>query len=309
MDVIIKEVKIGHINAQSMKSSQEKLTAIKNLVAQYDIFVVSESRLNGFDLEKLKQKIQVEGYNLEVNNRRCHKGDCQCQHLANGGGIVVYLKDTILYRIKEKYNEIEEYHAFQSIHLEIIKINGKEILTGPLQVVAMYNPKGKRKQLIECLDGGLPSLYPVIAIGDVNIDESDENVTFHMKKKIEMGYTQLIKVPTRVVGKTESVIDHIYVTEEKFVSATGLVTKPDPKIADHYLISCSLKLRTKQTAEKHKVIDPDLLNQVKSNCEQLGYQYLNVEDGIIYVQEIDSSTISMIKDWNELFIVFFDFDE
>lgn len=231
------ELKIGHINVQSMLSKDgngllSKLAKIKLLVAQYDIFAVSESWLNGSNMAKLQNKIEVDGYRIIVNSRRCP--DCKCQRLARGGGIVVYVKENLTNKLVTTiYNQKGKYKAFQYIHLVVNMIDGIKYPNGPLHVIAMYNPKGKKKVLVKRLER-LPRQYQVVALGDTNINA---NVFYdHETAKIKLGYSQLIQTPTR----ENSVIDHIYVTREDLVRESMAI--PVNNIADHHLISCTLRL-------------------------------------------------------------------
>ena len=158
----------------------------------------------------------------------------------NGGGVCIYLRSSINYKIRNDLVPSE----LEAVCIEIIKPHSK-----PFLVATVYRPPSASSEffdhfekLIKATDDENKEIY---VLGDLNCDilKADEDSNFPTKK-IKSLYelyqlSQLIDKPTRITMTTKSLIDHIVTNAPEKISNTGVI---HTGISDHSLIFAIRKI-------------------------------------------------------------------
>ena len=167
----------------------------------------------------------------------------------NGGGVCVYLRSSINYKIRNDLVPSE----LEAVCIEIIKPHSK-----PFLVTTVYRPPSASSEffdhfekLIKATDDENKEIY---VLGDLNCDilKADEDSNFPTKK-IKSLYelyqlSQLIDKPTRITMTTKSLIDHIVTNAPEKISSTGVI---HTGISDHSLIFAIRKISIEKKTQKH----------------------------------------------------------
>ena len=187
----------------------------------FDILTLSERWLK--DDVTLFNYLQIPGYKFSYKNR----------NERIGGGVGLYIKNSIEYKVHHDFNEIDE-----CIKLLWIECKGKKCNKSYL-VAALYQPSSDEKEKliwIEKLDMLLSAVNStwnktIIITGDTNIDYLKPSVALKRYKEVIETYNlkQHITIPTR---KGTKIIDHIITNlqENKLITTNVL---PCPTVSDH----------------------------------------------------------------------------
>lgn len=208
-------------NARSLKNINnfnQFRTLLNTFIPGYDIIVLCES---WFDMSSTNFDIySLNGYSHEKLTRKNQKG----------GGVSVYIRDNMNYRIKSTFNG-----CFQKIVIEIMLLNEWT------KFIAYYRPP-QHSNLdnflldveYECDDN-----MPTIIVGDINIDVNKPN------EKTCSNYQSLLESYDAVVindlitrPASSSIIDHIIVKKFPYVSDVSTIINSK---SDHNMLSFSIR--------------------------------------------------------------------
>ena len=158
----------------------------------------------------------------------------------NGGGVCIYLRSSINYKISDDLAPSE----LEAVCVEIIKPHSK-----PFLFTTVYRPPSASSEffdlfekLIKAIDNENKEMY---VLGDLNCDilktDKDSNTP---TKKIKSLYdlyqlSQLIDEATRITMTTSSLIDHIVTNTQEKISDSGVI---HTGISDHSLVFAIRKI-------------------------------------------------------------------
>ena len=210
-------------------------------------------------------------------------------HTNAGGGILVYVRNTILAkrRLDLETNEIS------CLWLEIIPEKGKSFLVGSL-----YRNPNERVEWVDrfekFIDVVLNEGKEIILLGDFNKDLSDADANREWLILTEsLGLTQLVTEPTRVTAVSSTLIDHIYTNEDEHVSSTHVA---HIQISDHYAIFCNRRISPVFKKDSHKSISYRSFKHFNDDMFLYDLMCVNWTD-IESINDIDS----MINTWYSMF--------
>ena len=152
---------IAHLNVRSMVS-RENFHLIKQTISsnEYDIFTISETWL---DPSTTDTDIQISGYILFRQDRGTHK---------NGGGVVVYVKDTYKASVITELSAVSDCN-FQQLWLKVQCKKLKSFL-----LCTVYRPPNSPITFLEDIEktfvNSLLLGMEVIIIGDLNFKTAME---------------------------------------------------------------------------------------------------------------------------------------
>ena len=166
----------------------------------------------------------------------------------NGGGVCIYLRNSINYIIRQDLISSE----LEAVCVEIIKPHSR-----PFLVTTIYRPPNASSEffdhfekLIKAIDDENKEMY---ILGDLNCDmlKTDKDSNFPTKK-IKTLYelyqlSQLIDEATRVTMTTSSLIDHIVTNTPEKISDSGVI---HTGLSDHSLVFAIRKISVVKKQEK-----------------------------------------------------------
>ena len=201
---------------------------------KFDVFCINETRL---DATVPNHEVGINGYELVRKDRN-----------RNGGGVAIYLRNSINYKVKEE---------LMSCDLEIITVEISKPKSKPFLVSCWYRPPDSPMEIFnnyEELVKKMDSEYEeIILIGDFNCDWSQisNNASTQTKKLAELAKTlqfeQLIKEPTRVTKNSKTLIDVAFTNKPEIIGNSGVV---HIGISDHSLIFIQRKISIQRKASK-----------------------------------------------------------
>ena len=220
---------VAHLNVRSMVS-RENFHLITQTISSndYDIFTISETWL---DLSTSDNDIQIPGYILFRQDRGMHK---------TGGGIVVYVKDIYKASVVTEFSAVSDCN-FQQLWLKVQCKKLKSFL-----LCTVYRPPNSPISFLEDLEKAfLDSLLAgmeVIIIGDLNCNLQgncpDGRALFDFCSTLNL--TQLVKEPTRVTERSQTLIDIVLTTNMNIVNSCEVKSST---ISDHSLVCVTLKFK------------------------------------------------------------------
>ncbi len=191
-----------------------------------DLIAFNETRL---DANITDNMINLDGYDIVRKDRS-----------RNGGGVCIYLRRSINYKIRDDLVPSE----LEAVCVEIIKPHSK-----PFVVTTVYRPPSALSEffdhfekLIKDIDNENKEMY---ILGDLNCDllrpDKDYNIPTKKIKSLYELYqlSQLIDEATRVTMTTTSLIDHMVTNTREKISDYGVI---HTGISDHSLIFAIRKI-------------------------------------------------------------------
>ena len=184
------------------------------------------------DLSTSDNDMQIPGYILFRQGRGMHK---------TGGGIVVYVKDIY------KASVVTEFSAVTDCNFKQLWLNVQCKKLKSFLLCTVYRPPSSPISFLEDLEKAfLDSLLAgmeVIIIGDLNCNLQgncpDGRALFDFCSTLNL--TQLVKEPTRVTERSQTLIDIVLTTNENIVSSCEVKSST---ISDHSLVCVTLKFKT-----------------------------------------------------------------
>ena len=225
-----KGLNVVHLNIRSVIY---KIDQIRMMISQakIDVLCLSESWLNPNITDS---ELSIEGYKRFRKDRTLKKG----------GGILIYIKDSISY----DPIETQVIPTNENVESGWIQLNLK--FTKPILLGTIYKPpQTPVGQTLKTLTDILSKIQPTVPheiyiIGDFNIDTSNATSPSSQKLKwfcIKNGLDQLISKPTRSSLKTSSTIDLILTNCKSKVPHFGTI---NINISDHLAIFFNRKILT-----------------------------------------------------------------
>ena len=191
-----------------------------------DLIAFNETRL---DANITDNMINLDGYDVVRKDRS-----------RNGGGVCIYLRSSINYKIRDDLVPSE----LEAVCIEIIKPHSK-----PFLVTTVYRPPSASsdffdlfEKLIKAIDNENKEMY---VLGDLNCDmlktDKDSNTPTKKIKSLYELYqlSQLIDEATRITMTTSSLIDHIVTNTPEKISDSGVI---HTGISDHSLVFAIRKI-------------------------------------------------------------------
>jgi hypothetical protein len=165
-----------------------------------------------------------------------------------GGGLAIWVKDTIRYELLENINKLK-LKTVEHLAIEI-EIGSKKIV-----IINVYRPPNAKVENsmidLETLFKAAAELNkPILATGDFNINLlNDCSITRQYISLLEKYQLhQIVKEPTRITSKSETLIDHTIISP-KIVAYAGVT---EHRISDHQIVlSWAMPIKnTCNTSEK-----------------------------------------------------------
>jgi len=177
--------------------------------------------------------VRVKGYQMIRKDRK----------YSAGGGIIVYIKNGINYKHRQDL-ESQADQTIEVLWLEL-HLSSKTIL-----VAQVYRPP-KLDNLfttnwLEFMEHSLGNAYsenkPIVVMGDFNLDALKLSSFGSKWSEVcsDLGLEQVIKKPTRVTDKVETLIDHVYVSEDIRLLYQSVI---DYGISDHLPVLVKLDMK------------------------------------------------------------------
>lgn len=218
-----KGLKILHLNVRSLIKHIEEVR--KDLLdGTGDIVILSESWLHSNVSDSL---LHVDGYKCLRLDRQAEGA---CGRTKRGGGICVYLKDTLPHEILPTL--CTSNSDLELLTLSIMQENQKR-----LNILSLYRPPAGNfqnaliqiKEVIDQVKADCNGEY--LVIGDLNVDMNKPN---HQSRKLNQSMNnkslkQLISEPSRVTNTSSSLIDLAY-TDMSNIMNSGTINS---NISDH----------------------------------------------------------------------------
>lgn len=264
-------IRIGHLNiCHAINKTNEIASILHNFGTPFHIFGFTESRLsdNISDLE-----IAVPGYTAV----------CRHPKYIKETGLIVYISDTIKFK---RLHHLEQDNV-ESVWLEIGIKKSSPIILG-----FIYRNPDERiswtENFTSMIDAVILESKDIFLLGDINIDLMKPNKSWNDRIQL-CNLEQLVNTPTRVTANSETLIDHIYVSNKKHILE---VCVPVYGCSDHYPICLTWhKKGAKIPKPGHKTITyrsfakfneetfiSDLLNSSLSNV----YSYTDPEEAMSF---------------------------
>ena len=207
-------------------SLTNKFDEIDHLLSekQLDIMALNETRLDSTIPDNM---VNIDGYDVVRKDRT-----------RNGGGVCIYLRSSINYKIRNELisNELE------AVCIEITKPNSQ-----PFIIITVYRPPNASpdffihfENLTQLLDD---EMKEIIILGDLNCDLKKEHLDTQTKSLTSLyevyQMSQLINEATRVTEQTATLIDHIVTNKPENISCYGVI---HTGMSDHSLIFAIRKI-------------------------------------------------------------------
>ena len=192
-----KGIRLGYLNICHIKNKKDEIADIlANSGNSFHMFCFSESHLNN---KITDQDLSISGFNI-IRKDATKKLET---------GLVMYYSNSI--EVK-RLNNIEN-HNIESIWIEMKVKKNKPIIIGfvyrnPAENAGWLNRFHTMMEAVTFED------KEIIMLGDFNIDLLKKHTDWKRTYK-QYCLKQLIKTPTRITKDSETLIDHIYVTNKE----------------------------------------------------------------------------------------------
>lgn len=221
-------LKIGCSNIRSLCPSLNDVAQLLHS-ENFDIFGICETWLHG---GVSNEHVAIPDYEIFRFDR-----------LTRGGGVCIYVKNHFKVTVVSSNTLIEQLW----IKLEL---TGCKIIVG-----VVYNPGGIHLQsFLDNFEDSLESLSIssdyLVCLGDLNIDllKLNNDATKRLQSILQnLNLVQINDEPTRITDSSQTLIDHIIVSNEKLVVEKGLL----PELSDHFTIFCKLNFESSDSINKY----------------------------------------------------------
>ena len=254
-----------HINCRGLSHHWE---GFKDLISElhseqftFDVIGISEA----FQCEN-DTRLKLPGYQNFIS---------RCREQGNRGGVGLFIKDSINYKIRE-YISVFIPYVFESLFIEIESHLNKNIIIG-----VIYRPNSAPRARIDIFSTTLFDIMDIInnedklgtIMGDMNVDllkfQNHQKTSDYLDKIFSNGFLPAILEPTRISSFSATLIDHIYTNNVSSFSSGIIVTD----LADHFgtYLSTNTKIKHKITHAKQTRIFSDtninLFNDLLKNTD------------------------------------------
>lgn len=211
---------VVHVNTRSILGKFAQFKSIL-LDKKYNICTISETWLNS---NISNESLYIEGYNLIRVDR----------DVGRGGGIGMYLKNDIKYKVIPTRGNIEQLW----VSFSLCK---KNFALGVLYKPPDFNYKNFLSDFESTIQNDLLLYDYLIALGDFNIDQLklDNPATKSFNSLMEtLNCEQIISSPTRTTKNSISLIDLIVISDSSIIADKGVVDMHG--FSDHDMVFCKL---------------------------------------------------------------------
>ena len=206
-------LRIGHLNVNHAHNKIPEISSIlENSGKNFHVFGLSETRLKK---EISNTELNIPGYSIIRRDPIIHKET----------GLAIYIHNSVNFR---HVPHLEQHHI-ESVWLEVCLKNSPPVLIG----FCYRNPSERsdwKERFTAMMDAVCMEAKEILLLGDLNIDLLRQNAPwinlinmYHLR--------QVITRPTRVTANSESLIDHIYVSDMNNVIEHCV---PVSACSDHY---------------------------------------------------------------------------
>ena len=215
-----------------------------------------------------------------------HPLETNLRHTARGGGVGLYIKQNLSYKILKNYSIFLE-RIFESLFVEVSLASGKKIIIG-----TVYRP-GTRvpgitfaeqySQFSEILSNVLSELNScehVFIYGDFNLNilelSSNKFISDYVNNIFSYGFLQLITKPTRICANTNSatLLDHILTNSTLRSHETYVICS---KLSDHFPLLHLLnfnKTKLKHAKYESRNFSPDNIQKFKNALKDFNWNHV-----------------------------------
>ena len=219
----IRGFKIALLNVTSLTKHVDELKVFMSNTP-LDVLTINESKL---DLVNGDRLVNLEGYNIVRRDRNKH-----------GGGVCFYLRNTITF---------SRQYQLENDDLELIALEIQKPNSCPFLIATWYRPPNtpldyfkKFEMFLKEADARYSEIY---ILGDLNCNilsnPPEVHTTHLLDLMVDYQLAQLIKEPTRVNAKSQTLIDVFITNKEDNISHSGVYTL---SISDHNLIYAVRKI-------------------------------------------------------------------
>lgn len=227
-----KGMHIGHLNIQGLSSKIDELKLM--LTSKHNsvhVLGLSESKLKDYHHDNL---FYIDGYQKPIRKDR----------LTGGGGIIVYVKEGIVFKRRTDL----ETDELECVWVEICPKNSR-----PFLLCFMYRHPNStvawNESFENCIDKSMEEEKELYILGDFNRDLLNSNIKRNWVEFItQFGLSQMVTQATRVTPRSSTLIDHIYCNIQENCSN---VSVPNLGISDHFPIFFTRKINSCKPKSKH----------------------------------------------------------
>ena len=222
-----------HLNIRSaVKNLDSFQWYMQNIELKFDVIGLTETWFNDNNADRYG----ILGYNQENNNRQ----------IKRGGGVSLYIKDHIDYRVREDLGKICNYAETLFVEIDKNAIGYKRyVITG----VIYRPPDSNIEEFLNYMNDIFTKLgrenKTVYLMGDYNINMinnvSHKSTAEFIETCFSYSYVPLINKPTRVTDTTATLIDNIFCNDIFDQSIINGVMCTD--ISDHFPVFCIVKTK------------------------------------------------------------------
>lgn len=228
---ISKYFNIAHTNIRSLKANLNLLESqIHPILQNLDVLVLSEIWIK----DNQKALYNIKSFRPIFNTREHNQS----------GGIAMYVKDNIKFKI------IESQNLFKTA--EIIQIYIKQTDTNILAIyrINKTNINTFNNELEDFLQKNIGQKF--IIIGDINIDNLKNNTQVNNYKDIyaKFGFLSTITKHTRQQNNIKSAIDHIFINKIDKININTI--NYEASLTDHNIIAIKIKNKQKNPVKENK---------------------------------------------------------
>ena len=247
---------ILHVNARSLKNKMDSfLTFLHASGVEWSVICVSETWLK----KDILSYFNIDDYDLFAS----------CREAMEGGGTAVYVHKKYSAKGRQDLIAINSENSFVEVQLQYRNVV-KNIVVG-----AMYrSPGSSHSSYMDCTEQILNKIADekkfTVLTGDFNYnllkESEDKNVQCFCNLMSSYGYTNVISRPTRITRDHSSLLDNIFINNEKYFKVSGVITDD---LSDHFPVFINLSFSHDQeaTSSPKRVFDmnkiPELNNYIQ----------------------------------------------
>ena len=283
---------IFHLNIRSLRKNIEDFKIlVSEMQSSIKLFCLTETWLKDNEVIE-NSNYRIEGYNavhLERKNKL-------------GGGVLIYIKDDINYKIRSDLTKTDKEVEFLTI--EIINDSSKNFL-----VTCCYRPpEGKISNLVNQVEKvhKAANSKPIIIAGDYNLNcldyDSKTNIKEFYDQIMEFRMIPIINKPTRVTDTSFTLIDNFLTTVFFNTSLKKGIVKLS--LSDHFPIVMSFDIP--KSKERNRKVEVEL-RDINDVNKQNFFNDLMKTNWIDLVKELDPDKKYefFIKTYSNLFDIHF----
>ena len=238
-----------------------------------------------------------------------HILETNTRSVARGGGVGIYIKQNLSYKILKQYSVFSE-RIFESLFIELSLANNKKIVIGSIYRPGTVSPGmtfteqfTQFSEILSTLLADISSEYEHVFIyGDFNLnilDLSNKFIADYVETIFSYGFLQLITRPTRVSGNSATLLDHILTNSTVNCHNSYILCS---RLSDHFPVIHQIdfkKEKTKPKSFESRNFSQENINKFKNSL--LNYRWNHVTNQTC-TQE---ATNNFLSTFDTLFNAFF----